>query len=364
MPVEVRRTTVRATSRAESGSTRSALCPPGCASGRGDEGFLGRSTVRQRVFRPFRPAVARHPVRVLEDEARDYLCCGVRIRSHARLPWEEVAMEGEAEITVTEGALRVGPDVDTDAVFDDGAMTLIIPGVGRFLASRGERIVIDADPTAKETDVLLYLCGSVFGAIWLQRGLLPLHGSTVSCDSGSVMFMGPSGAGKSTLAAHFARAGWRLVADDVSVIRAVEGGLGVWPGSGRVKLATDSVESIDEDAGSLPGVGGTRGKYHVPLRPSSEAVGDARLRRIYLLSGWGEAMESRPVEGLDAIDIIGGHTYRHEFIGPLGLRPTWLAEVVRVARTVPVRHLMRPHGFDHAGEVIGYVEDDLAGDAP
>jgi hypothetical protein len=294
-----------------------------------------------------------------EAEARDYMCCGLRVRSTVHLPWAEVEPEGDAQITVVAGPVEPAPEADSDTVFEDGAMTLIIPGVGRFRSSGGERIVIDAEPSAREVDVLLYLCGSVFGAMWLQRGLLPLHGSTVSDDSGSVMFVGPSGAGKSTLAAHFAHGGWRLVADDVSVIRPVDEGLGVWPGSGRVKLAKDAAASIDRDAQALPGVGGTRGKYHVALRAASDEVGADPLRRIYLLSGWGETITSRRATGLDAIDIVGGHTYRQEFVQPMGLEGRWLEQVVRVARTVPVHRLIRQHGFENAQRVIRFIEEDL-----
>ena len=298
-------------------------------------------------------------MRMREPESRDYLCCGLRVRSIVGLPWEEVAPEGDAQVTVKAGVIESAARAEAEALFEGTDLILDVPGVGRFRATGGSEVVIDAEPAAREADVLLYLCGSVFGAIWLQRGLLPLHGSTVSNAIGSVAFIGPSGAGKSSLAAHLAEAGWTVVADDVSVIRPLGEGFGVWAGSRRVKLARDALASIDLDVQSLPHVGGTRDKYHLTLRPEGSSLEMVPLRRIYLLSGWGDAVAAEAASGLDAIDIVGGHTYRQEFVKPLGLEPGWLQQVVRVARTVPVYRLVRPRGFERTADVARFILDHL-----
>jgi hypothetical protein len=294
-----------------------------------------------------------------EPETRDYLCCGLRVRSMMRLPWEEVPGDGEVHVTVKAGIIESAGRVEAEAIFEGKDVILDVPAVGRFRARDGSEVVIDVEPGATEADLLLYLCGSVFGAIWLQRGLLPLHASTVANGSASVAFVGTSGAGKSSLAAHLAEIGWTMVADDVSVIRPLGEEFGVWAGSGRVKLARDAVASIDHDVETLPHVGGTRDKYHVALRAAGTASQPVPLRRIYLLAGWGESVSAEPAGGLDAIDIVGGHTYRQEFVKPMGVEPGWLQQVVRVARTVPVRKLIRPRGFERIGEVARFILEDL-----
>jgi hypothetical protein len=295
-----------------------------------------------------------------EPETRDYLCCGLRVRSAVRLPWEEVTAGGDADVTVAAGTIQTRPRPAAEARFEGTGVILDVPAVGRFRARGGSEVVIDIEPGASDADVLLYLCGSVFGAIWLQRGLLPLHASTVANRFASVAFVGLSGAGKSSLAAHLAELGWTMVADDVSVIRPLGDALGIWAGSGRVKLARDAVASIDHEVEALPHVGGTREKYHVPLRAADAGFEPVPLRRIYLLAGWGDRVAAEPASGLDAIDIVGGHTYRQEFVKPLGLEPGWLRQVVRVARTVPVFRLIRPRGFEHTGEVARFILDHLA----
>lgn len=44
-----------------------------------------------------------------------------------------------------------------------------------------------------------------------QRGILPLHGSTIETPQGAVMFAGVSGSGKSTLAASFHAHGYAVL---------------------------------------------------------------------------------------------------------------------------------------------------------
>lgn len=47
---------------------------------------------------------------------------------------------------------------------------------------------------------------------------MQIHATTVCNEAGALMITGASGSGKSTLALGLLRRGWRLVADDVSVV--------------------------------------------------------------------------------------------------------------------------------------------------
>lgn len=293
----------------------------------------------------------------------DYMCNGVRVRSGIPLRFPLVAQDGQpADVTVERGEVVAPPlpaDRDVDIYVEDGRLAMTVRDVARYLAADGNRIVVDPEPGAPERDVLLYLSGSMMGAIWLQRELLPLHASAIELPRGGcVAFTGPSGAGKSSLAAHFARAGHRLVADDVCVLAEREGGYSVWPGPARVKLAPDALEALNESKTDLPHAGGTREKYHLDVEPVGDGGGaPVPLHAVFLLSYGEGSPEALPLRGLDAIDAVGGHTYRLEFVRPLGLEAGWLRRVARVARNVPVYRLIRPSGHDR---VEGVIETVLA----
>lgn len=73
-----------------------------------------------------------------------------------------------------------------------------------------------------QTHLTVFIMGSCMGAIIHQRGLLPLHGSCVTKEGKSVLIMGNSGAGKSTLASEFLNNGWKLLTDDVAIIKNID----------------------------------------------------------------------------------------------------------------------------------------------
>lgn len=305
-----------------------------------------------------------NPRAMWSPEPADYVCHGVRVRSEIELGYPRVGESGNVPaVNVGRGTVEVpapglAADREADFFVQDGSLILAVRGVGRFRAEGGAVVTVDPDPGASAADIRLYLSGSVLGAIWLQRGRLPLHASTVRLpDGGCAAFVGPSGAGKSSIAAHFAHAGYPLVADDVSVLTESDGRFAVWPGPPRVKLAPDALDSLDRSAAGLRHTGGTREKYHLELEGAEMQPGaPVPLRGIFLLSWGSGAPVTQRLRGLDAVDVVAGHTYRQEFVRPLGLEKQWLGQVARVARNVPTVRLVRPRGYDRSAEVIATVK--------
>ena len=104
------------------------------------------------------------------------------------------------------------------------AVMLTIEGIARYLVRGGREIVVDPAPGGSERNLRLFLLGSALGILCHQRGLLPLHANAIVAGGGAYAFAGRSGAGKSTLAAHFGRAGYEILCDDVCVISFDDGG--------------------------------------------------------------------------------------------------------------------------------------------
>jgi len=290
-----------------------------------------------------------------------YVCHGARVASRITLPFPLADRgTGPVDVTIEPGPVdtpALAVDREADFFVDEGDLILTIRGVARFRASAGARIVVDAEADAKEEDVRLYLNGSVLGAIWLQRGLLPLHASAVELPTGGcVAFAGRSGAGKSSLAAAFVSSGHRLVADDVCVLVARDDGYSVYPGSPRMKLAPDALEAMNRSKETLRRAGGTREKYHLEAVVDSPGGGaEVPLRALFLLSYAQGPPRMTRLTGLDAVDAIGGHTYRQEFVRPLGLEEGWLRCAASVARVVPLFRLHRPPGLDRVAGVVDTI---------
>jgi len=225
--------------------------------------------------------------------------------------------------------------------------TFTVPKVGRYLVDGGREIVVEPFPGGSERDLRLFLLGSALGILCHQRGLLPLHANAIVVDEGAVAFAGHSGSGKSTLAAHFQRAGYEILCDDVCVISFEGGTPSAWPGLPRLKLWGDAVAAFGHDPAGLDQAIEGMDKYHVPL----ESAGLARpipFRRLYLLSRSAEAEESELVRltGVAAMEAIMAQTYRGAYLGPMGLAGRHFRQCATLASSAAVFAAPRTWGYD------------------
>ena len=69
-----------------------------------------------------------------------------------------------------------------------------------------------------------------------------MHAAVFERDSSAVVLPGPSGVGKSTLCAALVARGWRLLSDEVAMIRPQDGLLQPYPRP--ISLKNESIEMI------------------------------------------------------------------------------------------------------------------------
>ena len=109
--------------------------------------------------------------------------------------------------------------------------------LGEFLVSGdGERIAFRRFEGARDESFQVYLLGQALSFSLVKQGLEPLHATSVVVDGGAVVFLGGSGFGKSTLAGSFLQAGYKLLTDDLLLLREAPSGLLAYPGPPRIKL--------------------------------------------------------------------------------------------------------------------------------
>lgn len=188
----------------------------------------------------------------MAEARRDYALSGWRLASAIALPelpyWPDEAGEPDVVIALGEvpatlpGATLQTPFLQTDG---SGRARNSIAGVADYLIEHGRRITIAPAMDPDTPDVRLFLLGSVFGVLCNQRGVLPLHACSIEIEGKAVAFAGASGAGKSTLAAAFHRRGFRVLADDVTPIEFIPGGVRFLPGVRRIGLWADSMRAVE-----------------------------------------------------------------------------------------------------------------------
>ncbi|WP_379165817.1 aldolase [Paenibacillus roseus] len=198
-----------------------------------------------------------------------------------------------------------------------------IPNVGILGIEGGRYIWVSPFENCNEDQLRLYILGSCMGALLLQRGILPLHGSAVVLNGKAYAFCGESGAGKSTLAAVFTQRGYSMLTDDVIAISFTEQGCPVViPSYPQQKLWQASLDRLGMYGGDYAALFDETEKFGVPVRDSFES-------QPVPLAGFFELQHNEGTEstglsymklsGLMGMPLLFTHTYRNFLVPMLGL---------------------------------------------
>lgn len=297
-----------------------------------------------------------------------YAAFGLRIASAVPLPELETAgdesnSEVSPDVVVRTGALA-GPAGERVWEIDGERFALRVERVGRFEVRGGREVTVHPDPAASPAEVRAYLLGTVFGAMFQQRGLLALHASAVALGADeAIAFVGESGAGKSTLAMALNARGHKLLCDDVCVTDPeAEDGAIAWPGVRRLKLWSQSIALGGGSTEGLEPVLQREDKYHVP----SQLVAPYRpyrLRAVVVLGprDGGGAPGLARLRGAAAVQPLVSHTFRGLMVPYMAAAERHFRACLALAGRCPVLRLDRPGGLEGIEATCDAIEQHFAG---
>jgi len=298
-----------------------------------------------------------------------YGLAGLYIRSELPLPgvppWPG-DIPGRDKIVIRRADVPRSLSVVT-AVFPDGQcnkneLLLDIKGVSRYLV-RDEEILVDQAAGSTSGEVCAFLLGTAFGVLCHQRGILPLHASSVDFTDGCIAFVGKSGAGKSTLVAALAARGHQVISDDVCFLQRDEHGqIRVWPGLNRLRLWEDAMKALGCDGPDVEREFRGYNKYLVPLCSPRNPGEPRRLRRIYQLEPApdGDRASVNRLQGAAAVEVLIQNIYRSGLAEHMGRKPALFVTCAAAARDIPVFRFSRPLGFHALREAVDVLEDHLS----
>jgi len=288
---------------------------------------------------------------------------GLDIRSVIPLPGC-VEADGAADVSIRYGAV---PDALPGAATiractqaRPGQFLLVVDQVARYLVEDGSLITIQPAAGAPDAEIRLVLMGSVWSALLLQRGLLPIHGSAVRVNGRAIVLAGPSGNGKSTLAAALHESGHSLLADELCALAiGANGSPLLLPGFPQILLWGDALRALKLDHLDLVPVRASLKKYILPC-PAAHGSKPLPLERIYILGVVNTPSFSlTPLAGMRKIHALIDHTYRVHHVAGLGLERDHFRLCAGVAAHVQVKRVERPgFPFDLAS-LVRHVTGDF-----
>ncbi len=301
-----------------------------------------------------------------------YHACGITFRSELELPGTPRTDPGRK----SSACIRFGTvGTSLEGATSRGAAYEAAPGrlllkspVGRYLVRDGREIIVQPAEEAAPSEIRVFLTGSAFGALLLQRGVLPLHASCVRVGDVSVAFSGVSGAGKSTMAAFLQQRDYAVLGDDICPVRVVPGvGSVAFPGFPRLKLWGEAFKALGLNASDFRQPRSELEKYELPLRDVTHEP-FVPLRRLYLLCETRD-QERRPqgiepIEGPERIEALLANTYRFQYLDGFGQKPEHLRTCAGMLKSLSVYRLWQPREFSCMSQSLDALEthwNDLHG---
>jgi len=219
--------------------------------------------------------------------------------------------------------------------------------------STGARIDWYAGQRAVAEAVQLDVIGRVLPAAMHASGALCLHGSAVELNSGAVAFLAPKRHGKSTLAHALARAGARVVTDDVVAID-LEPEPRMRPGVPQLRLLRDSARHLGAGEETLAGPGSK-----VVLQPddsSRTTRSELPLAALYLLQPMRAELAVESAERVSLAGVAAAMALLPQArLAPLlgkSEASVLLDRAVRLAAAVPTYTLRVARDFARLDEVV------------
>lgn len=127
-------------------------------------------------------------------------------------------------------------------------------------------IIVEPKEKQELDDIVPFIQGYCFAMLFSKRGLHALHCSALYGENGVVLIGGYSGAGKSTITNKLLQEGYRLMADDVSVLQSLDDKIQVFPGFPIQKICPDVLIKQNIEYSNLEMTNEGKGKYVLDCR--------------------------------------------------------------------------------------------------
>lgn len=282
------------------------------------------------------------------------------IRLNELVEVKDTAIEPNITIEVEELPLELQEKISRGIKIEEMSNNVwyTIPNVATFQVSNGRSIKVFPYEGSLENSINTYILGTSMGMLMIQRNELAIHGTGISFGEEGIIVCGDRGAGKSTLATAFRSKGFKLLADDVSVLRKADKDYSITPAFPQQKLCRDTLKEFGLNEENYNLINIDRIKYAVPLKEEFEDVPKV-LSGIFILAVGEEdsSVSMEKVIGCEKINIIMNNIFRVQYAQNVGIKSSYFKSILEIVEKIPVYRLKRPINKFTVEEQINKILD-------
>lgn len=231
-------------------------------------------------------------------------------------------------------------------------------GIAAYWVRNGNEIIIHPNKSTSSDDLVVFLLGSVMGALLHQRNSLPLHGSAIATLEGAIIITGRSTVGKSSLAAALCERGYQALADDISVITEDNGTFVLNPGIPFFKLWKDTISHLNFNP-QMKRVRSGIEKYKKPINRfyNSKALPISLIINLAIKNS--PNISHKEIHGSEKFTLLRNNTYRMEFMEGLDSTENHFHQLMKLVNSHRLILIERPKFPLDILELAKYVEDNF-----
>lgn len=239
------------------------------------------------------------------------------------------------------------------ASFND--FLLHIKNIASYRVQNGSIITIEPNNTASYDEVKLFLLGSVLGALFHQRRLLPIHGSAIKVGDEAIIITGNSAVGKSSIAAGLDAKGFPVLSDDISVLSITgKDEFKLHPGTSHLKLWSDILDYFHYED-NLVKVRSQLEKYYTPTKEKIDPLDSVSIRHIVCLTTKNtNGFSHEEIFGATKFSTLSFHTYRKQFIEGLDLLEDHFQQISLLSNFIKLHRISRAEKPIMVNELVDF----------
>jgi hypothetical protein len=223
---------------------------------------------------------------------------------------------------------------------------------GYYVIKGGKEIFYQTSEDYTNEMIESWLLGFCLTIALLQKHILAIHCSALSCDSGAFLISGVPGAGKSTLTKALLERGYGFMADDVAGVSA---DAVVYPAFPYQKLCRNEVEKRELDEDDLIYINEDKDKYLVPVGETFSPEPKPLKALVFVVVG-GEEVSVQQLSGLNQLMALRQNLFLHKLTGPWENDKELLELCLKVASSCKVYMISRPAGKDTVSQICDEIE--------